>query len=486
MDSTKAKQTSRNTLSRIAPTPACASRAAIHTAAVAAPSDPFNADGVVEAPSFVASRPLVDGALVDATVFAHRVEGKWIARVAWELTGGTCEGTYELPHRDHQRHLTIVLAVDAAGKVFLDQLGEVVGAERTTPNWSAEFSAVRAWLADIHHELCKSQADLPHAGRTTIELCAGTAVASMALQAQGATPLLVVEKDQHALATCQRNLRPEQVRHDLLEFDGTGWKCDFAIVGAVCTAHSRGGKRLGHGDKSVEAVHGAAIDALSKIDFKVAVVECAPELLEPQFKSDRLRWLKALAERGCTVRFRVLDAADFDLPQSRRRCFIVGTRGDAKTLTALDFKFPQALPHTSTVADVLEPHVAAGDYLSRIDPSEVVWRKKHSRRRSGLRELGRIAGKKHQGYRVYDPAAPVGPTLTATGGGRARCTGAYLIDGAVRGLTAREAWRMQGVPEWFAPDVNTGRALKQAGNALAYPVFFALGEQLAGVLNRRT
>ena len=297
MDSAKAKQTSRKTLPLFFRSPAPASRAAIHTAAVAALSDPFNADGVVEAPSFVASRPLADDALVDATVFAHRVGGEWVSRIVWELTGGTCEGAYELPHRDHERQQTIVLAVDAAGKAFLDQVGEVVGAERTTPQWLAEFGALRDWLADIHHELCKSQADLPHAGRTTIELCAGTAVASLALLAQGAAPLLVVEKDKHALETCQRNLRPEHVRHDLLKFDGTGWKSDFVIVGAPCTALSQAGKRLGNADRSVEAVHTAAIDALSKIDFKVAVVECAPELLEPQFKSDRLRWLNALAKR---------------------------------------------------------------------------------------------------------------------------------------------------------------------------------------------
>lgn len=64
--------------------------------------------------------------------------------------------------------------------------------------------------------------------------------------------------------------------------------------------------------------------------------------------------------------------------------------------------------------------------------------------------------------------------------------GAYLIDGKVRGLTPREACRMQGLPEWFEHDPDTRRALKQAGNALAYPLFRALGTQIADALKPRS
>ena len=222
------------------------------------------------------------------------------------------------------------------------------------------------------------------------------------------------------------------------------------------------------------------------VDFKVAIVECAPELLEPKFKADLAEWRMAFMRRGCDVQFRVMDAADFNLPQSRRRTIMIATRGDVNVDEILGVMFPKALPHTTTVEAILQPHVADDQHLGRIAYSEVVWKTKLRKSHRGLKQIGNISGKTSQGYRVYDPKAPVGPTILATSGGRARCTNAYLIDGKVRGLTAREACRMQGLPEWFEHDPNTGRALKQAGNALAYPLFQALGTQLASVLKPRT
>ena len=457
----------------------------IAPAAIASLSDPFNADGVVENPSVVIERPLSGGELVDATVYAHKVHGKWISRIVWSRTTGNFQGIAKLPDSGSERLGTEVAAVDDAFKVFFKQIETAIGAELLKAAWVAEIANLRTWAAAVHHDLCQTGHDLPFKCLTTIEIFAGTASASLALQSLGTTPLLVVEKDKHAVETCQRNLKPQHVLRDILEFDPLNWKCDFLILGAVCTAHSKAGNGEGLDDAEVGPVHEAAMNAVAKIDFKVAILECAPELLEPQFKADRNRWLQAFMKRGCTATFRVLDAADFNLPQSRRRCFMVATRGDTNVDQLMGFIFPVAVSHTTKVEDILERHVSEDQYLSRIDAKEVVWNLKPRRTKSGLRKLGLVEGKKSQGYRVYDPKSPVGATLTATGGGRARCTEAYLIGDKVRGLTPREACRMQGMPEWFVHDPMPTQALKQAGNALAYPLFYAIGEQLASVLNRR-
>lgn len=58
----------------------------ISKAAVVALADPFNADHVVENPSVEIERPLSGGELVDATVSAHKVHGKWITSIVWNLT----------------------------------------------------------------------------------------------------------------------------------------------------------------------------------------------------------------------------------------------------------------------------------------------------------------------------------------------------------------------------------------------------------------
>ena len=458
----------------------------VFKAAVTAASDPFNADDVVENPSVVIPRALAKGDCIDGTIYAHQVHGKWIARIEWSLTVEHLYGRSKLPGRYSERHATKVDAVDAAFKLLFQQLEKHLGAEVLSAEWSKQIASLRQWDAQVHAELTKADQKLPLTGITTIEAFAGTGVASLAFKSQGATPLLVIEKDEHALVVCQRNLKPQHVHRDILDFEGKGWKCHVLMFGAVCTAHSKSGKGEGLGDENVGRVHRAAMKMVRDVDFKVAIVECAPELLEPKFKADLAEWRMAFMRRGCDVQFRVMDAADFNLPQSRRRTIMIATRGDVNVDEIVGVMFPKAVPHTTTVEDILQPHVADDQHLGRIAFSEVVWKTKLRKSHRGLKQIGCIDGKPGQGYRVYDPKASVGPTILATSGGRARCTNAYLIDGKVRGLTAREACRMQGLPEWFEHDAHTGRALKQAGNALAYPLFQALGTQLASVLKPRT
>jgi site-specific DNA-cytosine methylase len=89
-----------------------------------------------------------------------------------------------------------------------------------------------------------------------------------------------------------------------------------------------------------------------------------------------------------------------------------------------------------------------------------------------------------QGYRLMSTWG-LGATLAASSGGRAR-GGVYLVNGKARGLTPREANRMQGMPEWAAHHPLTTHALKHAGNAVAIPVARELGRQLGAILGRRS
>ena len=458
----------------------------VFKATATAVTDPFNTDDVVENPSVVISRELAKGDFIDTTIYAHEVHGRWIARIEWSLTVEPFDGRSKLPGRYSERHTSKVDAVDAAFNLLFQQIENQLGAQVLDATWAKQIATLRQWTAKVHEDLCKADQKLPLTGITTIEAFAGTGTASLAFKSQGATPLLVIERDEYALAVCQRNLKPQHVHRDILDFDGKGWKCHVLMFGAPCTAMSKSGNGEGLKDAVVGPSHHAAMKMVRDVDFKVAIVECAPELLEPKFKADLAEWRMAFMRRGCDVQFRVMDAADFNLPQSRRRTIMIATRGDVNVDEILGVMFPKALPHTTTVKDILQPHVADDQHLGHIDFSEVVWKTKLRKSRRGLKQIGCIGGKPGQGYRVYDPNASVGPTITATGGGRARCTNAYLIDGEVRGLTPCEAWRMQGLPEWFEYDAHIGRALKQAGNALAYPLFQALGAQLASVLKPST
>lgn len=450
----------------------------------AAKAAPFNADGVVENPSIAIHRDLSKRDLIAATLYGHQIDGYWTSSAVWKLSVSPSlgDGTYPCRHGDH--HATESAAFEAAGNTLIHQVEEQLGDLLTQSKWANEMSKLRKWVAKVIEDCRQTDPNLSLRGKTVIEAFAGMATATLALKADGAESILVIENDEDALAVCQRAVKPAQVHRDIRDFDGKGLDCDFLVMGPVCTGHSPSGRGDGFDDSYVNDTHQAAMRLVRDVNFKVAIVECAAELLTPKHSADFDQWLHAFMRRGCRVQHRVLDAADFGVPQSRTRSFIVAIRGDLNVDKALGFVFPTGTGRTAKVEDILQKHVRDEQHLGRIKASEVTWHREKRRSRRGLNELGRIGGKPHQGYRVYDPKA-IGPTLTASGGGRAPCTGAYLIDGKVRGLTPREACRMQGLPEWFEHDSDTRRALKQAGNALAYPLFRALGTQLASVLKPR-
>lgn len=74
-------------------------------------------------------------------------------------------------------------------------------------------------------------------------------------------------------------------------------------------------------------------------------------------------------------------------------------------------------------------------------------------------------GKGGQGERVYSVHGKT-VTLTANGGGRGAKTGLYLIDGAVRKLTPKEAERAQGLPDDYTlvDGVSDNQRYKAIGN----------------------
>jgi site-specific DNA-cytosine methylase len=181
------------------------------------------------------------------------------------------------------------------------------------------------------------------------------------------------------------------------------------------------------------------------------------------------------------VQHRTLNATGFGVPQSRERSFIVATRLGLPADEVLGYVFPEEQAPTTTVEDILEPGIPA----TIADHEIELHTKEPAKRTTELVEVGLIGGKDCQGYRVYSPKG-IGATMTASGGGRARCTGAYRVAGGARGLTPREASRMQGLPEWAAHHPVTTHALRHAGNAVAVPLARELGRQLAAHLVCRT
>ena len=172
---------------------------------------------------------------------------------------------------------------------------------------------------------------------------------------------------------------------------------------------------------------------------------------------------------GYAVRAKVLDAADFGLPQRRERAFIVGF--DARRIPRPRFLFPRPTGG-ARLRDILEPDT---------DPSLVLsdrlwrWLRDHSAKHK--------AAGHNFGYSLADPDG-----ATRTLSARYFKDGSEILvprpGGNPRRLSRREAARLMGFPDSLPIDiVSRTQTYRQLGNAVAPPVAEAVGRQIMYFLN---
>ncbi|CAJ0761653.1 10995_t:CDS:2, partial [Entrophospora sp. SA101] len=84
-----------------------------------------------------------------------------------------------------------------------------------------------------------------------------------------------------------------------------------------------------------------------------SISENVPNLLTHDKEKTFNFLVENLAKLNYQVEYQILDANDYQLPQSRRRLFILGFQKD-NFLFPVKYSFPQALPAEKTVKDILE------------------------------------------------------------------------------------------------------------------------------------
>lgn len=171
-----------------------------------------------------------------------------------------------------------------------------------------------------------------------VDLFAGCGGLSLGFERTGLfNPVFAVEADVDAAETYRRNLgAPIQV--GLIEDVKCFPAAQVVVGGPPCQGFSllnRGGvglERRSLWRQYVRALHGTGCHAF--------VMENVPELL----RSDEYRQFRQAAARlGFRVQEAVLNAADYGVPQTRRRAFVIGSRGATPIWPAQRFADPAEL-----------------------------------------------------------------------------------------------------------------------------------------------
>jgi DNA (cytosine-5)-methyltransferase 1 len=294
---------------------------------------------------------------------------------------------------------------------------------------------------------------------------------SLGLEWAGFDHACALDNDPDACATLRLN-RPawDVVEADVTEFSGRPYEgVDLLAGGVPCPPFSIAGKQLGHEDE--RDLFPQALRLAREIRPKAVLLENVRGFASSKFEGYRAQLFAELEEMGYVSDCRVLQAADYGVPQLRPRFLLVAIQKPF----ALSFQWPDRGTQPPTVGERLGDLMASCGWpgaeawrlkANDIAPTIVGGSKKHggpdlgpSRARQEWKKLG------VNGVSI----APEPPSAD------------FPIDVPPR-LTVRMVARLQGFPDdWHFVGAKTS-AYKQVGNAFPPPVAMAVGKQIADSL----
>lgn len=238
---------------------------------------------------------------------------------------------------------------------------------------------------------------------------------------------------------------------------------DVLIGGFPCQDFSLAGKQLGFATERGK-LYKAMVTVMKKIKPKVVIAENVKGLL--QWKNGLA--IKSIAEdfAGCgyDVIYKLVNMADYGVPQKRERVIIVGVRKDLNK----QFNFPEPT-HFENPLHGQNKWITIEDAIKDLEDETIA--KSHFNN-----EYSKAKKNKGQGNSIVKANYPA-PTIRAEHHGNIEFH--YKL---LRRLSAREVARIQTFPDNFEFLKSTTDAYRQIGNAVA-PVFaWHLGQAVVNLL----
>lgn len=255
---------------------------------------------------------------------------------------------------------------------------------------------------------------------------------------------------------------------------------DLLAGGPPCQAFSILGRRNSFDDPRGQLVYEYA-RLVVELQPEAFVFENVPGLLTVNGGDDWHALLQYFNEAtGYDLRHHILNAADYGVPQIRRRVFIVGFRQPDVT-----FSFPQPThsnPETLN-GQTMPTWLPARWALESVDglPNQRI--RTHGERVHNRYSLVAPGDRDRADHtdRIH-PDRPSGTVLVGSkaGGGRP-----FIHPDTPRHITVREAARLQSFPDWYEFRGTNTWQYRAVGNAVPPLLARAVGEQIAHAVRAR-
>lgn len=229
---------------------------------------------------------------------------------------------------------------------------------------------------------------------------------------------------------------------------------DIIIGGFPCQDISINGKMLGiNGKRSILYI--AIVDAVKRLRPKVFVAENVGSLLMKTNKETLDKIIADFSSTGYRIGCQLYNTADYGVPQTRERVFIVGTRPD----------MPNFIPPAVLSSSPVTAKQAIGDLEGLAEDKHFshIWSK------------ARVSGE--QGNRRMVADRP-GYTI------RSECHGNIQFHYSLpRRISMREAARFQSFPDTFVFPCGLRETERQIGNAVPPIMAWHIAQSVKSVIN---
>ena len=256
---------------------------------------------------------------------------------------------------------------------------------------------------------------------------------------------------------------------------------DILCAGFPCQPFSISGKQKGF-DDTRGTLFFDICRILNKKKPSVVFLENVKHLVHHNGGKTLQTILDKLEDLGYSVSWRVLNGADYGVPQNRERIIIIGSLNGK-----FDFDKLQTVPRgrlleyldTEGEFEYLDP----ADYTLIDNPKQqpgsglifAGYRNKSIRKvgvRPGTEHLSRVHKQPNRIYSVLG----IHPTLPSQ-----ESSGRYFVlttDNRVRKLNINECWRIMGFPETYIKVSSIGEQYKQLGNSVCVPMIKAVATEI--------
>ncbi len=284
---------------------------------------------------------------------------------------------------------------------------------------------------------------------------------------------------------CRRNYREnfgETPLGDIREVDeATVPDHDILCAGFPCQPFSISGRQ-----KGFEDTRGTLFFEICRIVSRkkpcVVFLENVKHLVHHDHGRTLNTIIDKLEELGYVVAWRVLNGADFGVPQNRERIIIVGTRRGMFNFDTIRTRPRRQLADFLDTSGDFE-YLAEDEYTlldtPRRQPGSGLmfagYRNKAIRKvgiRPGTEHLSRVHKQPNRIYSVLGTH----PTLPSQ-----ESSGRYFVlteEGRVRKLTLSECWRIMGFPDGYRRLSAPGEQYRQLGNSVCVPMIAAVAREI--------